>query len=201
MPHKFDPAHRARLEAPDRARLLPPEALLRRAGLGEGMRVGDLGCGPGFFTVPAARIVGRHGRVFAVDISDELLRVVRNKAAAAGLTQIEAVRAEEDHIPLRDASIDVALLAFVLHEAVHPTAFIRETARVLADHGHLLVLEWQLQTPPAGPPVGDRLGPATTVALLKDVGFVMLEHFTPNPLHYGLLAVRLPVGREVGARA
>ncbi len=190
MPHKFNPANRARLENPERARLLPPEDLLRRAGLGSGMRVADVGCGPGFFTLPAARIVGPEGRVYALDISPEMLDVVKDKVQAAGLGQVEPVLSAEGEIPLPDAGVDFALMAFVLHEAVDAAGMADEVSRILADRGRLLLLEWEKREMPSGPPVGDRLAADVSAEVLRRAGIDPVEHFAPNPLHYGIIAVR-----------
>lgn len=190
MPHKFNPANRARLENPERTRLLPPEDLLRRAGLGSGMRVADVGCGPGFFTLPAARIVGPQGRVYALDISPEMLGAVKDKVQAAGLPQVEIVHSGEGEIPLPDGAVDFALLAFVLHEAVDAPQLAGEVSRVLADRGRILLLEWEKREMPTGPPVGDRLAADVSAEVLRRAGLDPLEHFAPNPLHYGIIAVR-----------
>ncbi len=187
MPHKFDPAHRERLEHPDRLRLLPPRDLLTRAGLREGMVVADVGCGPGFFTLPAAQLVGPAGRVYAIDIRREMLEIVQDKARDAGLLKIETVLGEESGIPLSDQVAQVVLLAFVLHEAVDPGAFTREVARILAPGGNLLLLEWKKEEMPAGPPVRDRITPEEAEMRLTSAGLRIVDRFEPNAYHYGLI--------------
>lgn len=187
MPHKFDPAHRERLEHPDRLRLLPPRDLLTRAGLREGMVVADVGCGPGFFTLPAAQLAGPAGRVYAIDIRREMLEAVADKARDAGLPNIETVPAEESGIPLSDGVAQVVLLAFVLHEAVDPATFTREVARILAPGGNLLLLEWKKEEMPAGPPVRDRIAPEEAAMRLTRAGLRIVDRFEPNAYHYGLI--------------
>lgn len=189
MPHKFDPAHRRRLEDPDRFRLLLPRDLLIRAGLRAGMTVADVGCGPGFFTLPAAEIVGPAGRVYAIDISRQVLKSVREKARDARLNNIETVLAEESSVPLPDGAVQFALLAFVLHEAVQPGAFAHEVARLLAPGGRLLLLEWKKEETPAGPPLRDRLTPEECEGWLVGSGLRIVERSEPNAYHYGLLGL------------
>lgn len=188
VPHKFDPDRRARLEDPDRLRLLPARDLLIRAGLRPEMSVADVGCGPGVFALPAAEIVGPAGRVYAIDISPQMLQAVREKARDAGLHNIETVLAEESAVPLPDATAQFALLAFVLHEAVRPGTFTREVARLLAPRGRLLLLEWKKEEMPVGPPVRDRLMPEESERWLAEAGLRILERFDPNAYHYGLVS-------------
>ncbi len=190
MPYKFDPAHRERLEHSDRLRLLPPRELLIRAGVREGMVVADVGCGPGFFTLPAAQMVGSAGRVYAIDIHPEMLEAVRDKARRAGLLNIETVKAQQSSVPLSDAVANVGLLAFVLHVAVDPAAFTREVARILAPGGHLLVLEWKKKQMPSGSPIGVRLPPEAAEGWLASAGLRILDRFEPNSDHYGLIGQR-----------
>jgi len=187
VPHKFDPVHRERLEHPDRLRQLPPHDLLARAGVREGVAVADVGCGPGFFTLPAAQMVGPAGRVYAIDISRAMLEAVQAKARDAGLRNIDAVLAEESAIPLPAGAAQVVLLAFVLHEAVHPRDFAREAARLLAPGGRLLLLEWKKEEMPVGPPVGDRLTPSDAERWLAGAGLRITDRFEPNVYHYGVI--------------
>ena len=62
-----------------------PEEFLKNAGLRSGDTVVDVGCGPGFMTLPAAELVGPNGRVYAVDIKQPMLNLVDTRAAEAGL--------------------------------------------------------------------------------------------------------------------
>ena len=91
MPHRFDARQRFRLLSEERQAALQPESLLRSLGLKEGMTLADIGCGPGFFTLPAAQIVGPSGSVFAADIEGEMLSTVRSRVTAEGLTNVRIV--------------------------------------------------------------------------------------------------------------
>ena len=71
MPRKFDPRNRELLLSEERHTQLQPRALLRQMGLKSGDIMADIGAGPGFFTVPAAEIVGERGMVLAADIQGQ----------------------------------------------------------------------------------------------------------------------------------
>ncbi len=188
MPHKFDPARRARLENPERERLLPAAELLTRAGLRVGMRLADVGCGPGFFTLPAAAAVGETGEVVAIDVSEEMLKAVREKVTAAGLRNVRTLWTDGQSLPLPDGSADVVLLAFVLHETDDPQRFAGEVGRILAPAGRVLLMEWEPREMPMGPPLADRLTPDAVSGWLAAAGLRVAEHFAPNPYHYALIA-------------
>lgn len=83
------------------------QRLLRRAGFGPGATVVDLGCGPGFTTLDLARVVGPSGRVIAVDRDGERsLPLLEERAAAAGLSNIEIQAAQLETFDLPEGSVD-----------------------------------------------------------------------------------------------
>jgi SAM-dependent methyltransferase len=102
------------------------------------LEVADLGCGEGYLTVEAARWASR---VIAVDRSDVVLRRARGLARRRRMTNVIWKRGELDKLPIRDASVDVALLSQALHHARHPARAIEEAARITVPGGRVLVLD------------------------------------------------------------
>ena len=117
------------------------EAVLRTVGLGSGQRVLDYGCGSGAFAIPAARIVGEEGKVYALDISSKALAKVKDRAAREGLGNIEALLSEGKGVPglLEGESFDVVLLYDVLHLIEDKTSLLRELHKMLEAQGFLSV--------------------------------------------------------------
>ena len=168
--HHFDPARVDRLVSGERHQMMPPEPILRAAGIATGHMVVDLGAGPGFFTVPAARLVGSGGRVYAADVAPSMLEVCQRRAAEADITWIETVHSEELHVPLPDAIADRVVIAFVLHEADDPAALLREAARLLRPNGEVAVVEAHKVEGTPGPPMEHRIGEDEVAALAAEVG-------------------------------
>lgn len=157
MPHKFDVREKQILLSEEREAILQPEKLLTALGLKPGHTMADIGCGPGFFTLPAARIVGEFGRVLAGDIQGEMLTAVRSRATEAGLDNVRVVKTGEVEIPIVPESCDFVLLAFVLNEIEHRATFLHRAARLLKPSGQLAVLEWQNREQVSGPPLSERI--------------------------------------------
>ena len=102
------------------------------------MDVVDIGCGDGYLTMEAARWA-RH--VVGIDRSDEVLERARALAARRHVTNVEWKKGDLARLPLRDASVDVALLSQALHHAGDPERTLSEAARVLRPGGRLLILD------------------------------------------------------------
>lgn len=179
MAHKFDPNKVHRLEKPERYRSMPPERTLRALGLKRGMTFVDVGAGTGFFSLPAASLVGPEGRVHALDLEPAMLKLLKEKNPPAWL---EAARCEESRLPLPDGVADLAFTCFVLHEARDPVAFLREMGRVAKPYSPVVVLEWAKRRQEEGPPFEDRLHHHRTEELMLEAGlcFKRLEFFNPS---------------------
>jgi len=92
-------------------------------GVRKGQVVLDFGCGSGTYTIPAAKIVGDQGKVYALDKDKEALDKLMQRAKSAGLKNIERMdTSEELRIDLTDDSVDVVLLFDVFHSYYFPQA-------------------------------------------------------------------------------
>ncbi len=164
-----------------------PEGLLRREGLAPGDSFADVGCGPGFFTVPAAGIVGETGHVYAIDISEEMLFELDKRDPPPNVVLVKSGEAE---IPLDKAVVDMALISYVLHEAENAVAFLREVGRILTDGGILLILDWKKRVQDKGPPIEERLTEEEVLKLLEEAGFVDAEAASFTESHYKVSSVK-----------
>jgi ArsR family transcriptional regulator len=116
------------------------------------VRVADLGCGEGYLTIEASRWAAR---VIAVDRSEAVLTRARELASRRRVSNITWKRGELEKLPIRDGSVDVALLSQALHHAADPARAIAEAARILVPGGRLLILDLREHTEAW---VRDRLG-------------------------------------------
>jgi ubiquinone/menaquinone biosynthesis C-methylase UbiE len=194
--HKFDPRHLDRLLSSERRQWQNPDVIFGALGLDQGMIVADIGAGPGFFTLPAAMKVGPTGKVYALDIVPEMLERLRERATAEALTNVETLVSRESEFPLPDASVDVALVANVLHETSEPVSFLRESARVLRPGAVLGVVEWRTDSLAKGPPFAERLAPETVEELMRAAGYRAIERFEVGPYHYGIRATGFVIPRR-----
>ncbi len=162
---RFDPKKCDKLLSEERWAKWNPPVLFAAAGVREGMAVLDLGCGPGFWTLPLAEIVGPGGQVVALDVSQELLDALMARTPPP---QVWPFLGELPAIGLPDASVDFIWAAFVYHEVENPSALVSEMRRVLRPEGTVAVLDWRPDAVSEnGPPRSDRVAPEDVAAALE----------------------------------
>lgn len=166
-----------------------PEVILKDVGIEEGMTVADMGCGPGFFTLPIASVVGEKGLVHAVDSNPAALDMLRDRIRSDGMRKaIKIVRADVAKTDISASSVDMAFFANVLHDIEDKRTFLSEVRRILMPEGVAVVVDWRKVNTPFGPPSEMRLSEDTVRALLQRNGFedsgISLK---AGPYHYGLV--------------
>ena len=185
MAHKFPPDRWAKLLDDDRRRMLPPGELLEAIGVEAGSVVADLGAGPGYFTFPLAERVGPGGRVYALDVQPEMVEVLRRREPPSNVAVMES---GESEFPLESSSVDLAFLAFVLHELADARAFLAEVRRVLRPGGRLAVLEWEPIEEAIGPPLRERLSAEEVERVLGSASFRVTREGRPNSSVFWIVA-------------
>jgi ubiquinone/menaquinone biosynthesis C-methylase UbiE len=119
--------------------LRDPHGALRSAGLKRGQDVLEVGCGPGFFTVPAAKMVGGEGTVCALDINPLALERVRQKVEKEGVTNVCTILADTGQTGLPDESYDVIFVFGLGHVVGGANRMMAELHRLLRPRGTLSV--------------------------------------------------------------
>lgn len=106
----------------------------------EGQSFLDYGCGTGFFTIAAARMVGTQGKVYALDCFPRQLEIVKKRTTKKGLTNIETILSNGE-TGLPDECVDLVWMCDVLHEVKEEGAVLREVHRVLKKEGVLAIYD------------------------------------------------------------
>jgi SAM-dependent methyltransferase len=156
------------LHSPLRGLIHPVRPMLDRFGLRAGMTVLELGPGTGYFSVEAGRLLGAGGRLVCIDIQRPMLTDLHDRLTAAGVANAHPVLGDAHHLPLADASVDVAFLVTVLGEIPDRPQGLMELRRVLKPGGTLSITE-HLTDP-------DYQFEATVRDLCRASGFVSGEH-------------------------
>jgi len=107
----------------------------------EGMAVLDVGCGPGFFSLSMAKMVGQSGKVIAADLQEGMLQKIRTKVEGTELeNRIKLHKCKENEIGLSE-QVDFILLFYMVHEVPEKTAFFGELFSILKSDRQVLIVE------------------------------------------------------------
>ncbi len=170
-----------------------PQKNIAELGIDNGMKVVDLGAGSGFYTLEAAKKVGPSGRVYAVEVQQDLLNKIKNSGALAGLHNIEIVWGNIEKLggtKLREAIADRVILSntlFMIAEADRDNLAL-ETKRLLKTGGKLMIIDWTAGSP---------LSPKTLVpqmlaeGIFQKIGLKLEKSFTAGDHHYGVIFKKL----------
>lgn len=174
--------------------LLDPYSILSQAGLGQGMKLADLGCGAaGHFVIPAGKIVGDRGVVYAVDLLKSVLDAVKSRAKLEGVGNVKLVWSNLEIYGATDiapGSLDVTLLVNTLFQIKKRDEVFREAVRLTKKEGKVVVVEWDLAEAPMGPPPAMRLSKDTVRELAGKSGLAEQKEFKAGPYHYGLIFIK-----------
>ena len=118
-------------DSPGREERLQIDRVMDILGLAPGKGVADIGAGSGWFTVRAARRVGEHGLVYAVDINPEAIRYVDERARKEQLHNVKTILGNADNTLLPANSVDAVLLLKTYHEVAQPVALLKNLQAAL----------------------------------------------------------------------
>jgi ubiquinone/menaquinone biosynthesis C-methylase UbiE len=171
--------------------LIDSNLLFRELNLKAGMTVLDLACGKGAYSLAASEQVGASGTVFAVDLWEDGIAMLKQEAESRGIQNITALVGNAGRrIPVADGSIDLCLMSTVLHDFVQDgvvSGVLKETVRVLKPGGLLSINEFKKIEGPPGPPITVRLAPEDVKKILSDYDFKKGKITTIGPYNYLML--------------
>lgn len=159
------------LDSGFRKRLEPPSKVIAYSGIKPGMIVLEVGCGPGTFTLDAARAAGPAGKVYALDIQKDMLRRLRQKLSRPenmAVQNIEIVNRSAYDLPFEASSIDLVYMVTVFQEIPDKQRALQQINRVLKSGGILAISEFL--------PDPDYPWMSTTERMVKKAGFTVDGH-------------------------
>ncbi len=168
--------------------------VFQKMGLTEGMHVGDLGCGNiAFYSFGSAKIVGKSGMVYAVDILKNVLSAVENRIRMEGFDNIKTVWSNLEMVGATNipaGSLDAVFIHNVLFQAENHQDFLQESARLMKNGGKLMIIDWKKISSPFGPPQKDRPDPEKIKQQATASGLKLIEEFSAGPYHFGMIFIK-----------
>jgi len=175
---------------PERRKWQDPDEILSSIGLRQGMVFVDMGCGDGYFALPAARTVGQRGRVYANDIDAAAVERLRQRAAQEGLDNLDARVMEAEETLACEGCADFVFFGIDLHDFRDPAQVLVNAKKMLRYGGKLVDLDWKDQPMPVGPPPEKRFSIDKARNLIISAGLRVESVQDSGPYHYLITAMR-----------
>jgi precorrin-6B methylase 2 len=155
--------------------------LIEALAIQPGQTVCDMGCGNGFYTLELARRVGPRGRVYAVDVQPEMLRMLLGRLAEEGIHNVKPVLGTAIDPRLPKGEVDLVLCIDVYHEFSHPEAMLARIRESLAPGGRLVLAEFRGEDPAVPIKPEHKMTKAQVRAELEPSGFTLAREFDRLP--------------------
>jgi ubiquinone/menaquinone biosynthesis C-methylase UbiE len=161
-----------------------PELVLKALNLKGGEVVADLGAGSGYFSFRIAPKVGSAGKVLAVEIQDEMLREIRQRAAAQGISNVEAVKGSETDPNLPANTVDIVLMVDVYHELAFPYEVMMKIREALKPGGRVVFVEYRKEDPAVAIKEVHKMSVEQIEKEMKVIGLKRVETIETLPLQH-----------------
>lgn len=161
--------------------------------LGINSQTGDVvefGCGYGTFTIPVAKVV--KGRVYALDIEPDMIRITDEEVKKHGLSNVQTMMRDfmTEGSGLPDGNVDYVMLFNILH-LEKPMILINEAKRILRVGGKLVIIHWNYDPKtPRGPSMSIRPKPEDCIKWAESAGFSNPVQHDLKPYHYGIVLTK-----------
>ena len=180
-----------RSDDPERRQWQDPEKILSSLGVAPGMVFIDVGCGDGYFALPAARRVGPQGKVYAVDIDASAIQRLRQQAAREGLDHLFADVGEAEETVVCEGCADYVFFGIDLHDFVNPARVLLNAKQMLGSGGRVIDLDWKDEPMEFGPPPTKRFPVDKARYLIESAGFEIAQVTDAGPYHYLIIAKKI----------
>ena len=177
----------ASLEEPGRAEWQKPDEVIRALRLSPGETLCDVGSGPGYFALRAARKLESSGWVYAEDVEATMINALRDRVAQARLSNVTPILGLPEDPLLPRAACDVILIVNTYHLFPNGPAFLRRLGKSLKPGGRIANIDFQKRETPQGPVLARRVARESFLADAQRAGFRLTAEETFLPYQYFLV--------------
>lgn len=184
--HKFDKKRMARMDNPERRKLLPQKIIIPLLDIRKNDSILDVGAGAGYFTFPLAELTTN--TVYALDIETAMLDYIQKQIDSRGTENITLLQEPIEKMPLPNSSVQRILASMVLHEVKPLNKALEEIYRVLKPGGRFVVIDW---IPAPNDQRTNRISPNDMRESAERAGFKYQSLLTPSEEVYALVFDKL----------
>jgi arsenite methyltransferase len=185
--HQDSKAYIAMLDDPARDAYQKPHEVITALKLKEGEVIADIGAGSGYFTFRLAHHVGDTGRVYAVDVSPDMILHLNRRIRDLNLKNVVSILAAPDDPLLADASIDRFFICDTWHHIENHDRYLALMKKMLRPGGQVVMIDFKKAETPVGPPMEMRIDSDDLLREMEKNGFRLEAEHTFLPYQYFLV--------------
>jgi arsenite methyltransferase len=184
--HRDSRAYIGMLDDPKRDAYQKPHEVLTALAIEPGEVIADIGAGSGYFTFRLAHHVGDKGRVYAVDISPDMIRHLNRRIRELKAMNVTAILADADDPLLAVASIDRFFFSDSWHHIENQSKYLSLIKKMLKPGGEIIMIDFHKKELPVGPPMQMKIAREDVIRQMESNGFRLTKEHTFLPYQYFL---------------
>ena len=189
--HRDAKSYISALEDPKRDTYQKPHEVIHALAIKPGEVIADIGAGSGYFTFHLARHVGDKGKVYAVDVSPDMVRHINRRIRDSKVTNVVSLLADSDDPLLPDRSVNRFFVCDVWHHIDNQTKYLSLMKKMLKPGGEIVMIDFHKKDLPIGPPMQMKIAREDLITQMGSNGFKLIKEHTFLPYQYFLVfAVR-----------
>ena len=185
--HNDPKAYIGSLEDPKRDDYQKPQQVLMALDLKPGEIIADIGAGSGYFTFRLARHAGAQGKIYAVDVSPDMIRHINRRIRELGTDNVVSVLADPDDPLLPAGSINRFFICDVWHHVENRAKYLSLIKKMLKPGGEIVMIDFHKKDLPFGPPLQMKIAREDLIEELESHGFRLTREHTFLPYQYFLV--------------
>jgi ubiquinone/menaquinone biosynthesis C-methylase UbiE len=185
--HNDPKAYIGALDDPKRDAYQKPQEVLAALNIRPGEVIADIGAGSGYFTFPLARRVGESGKVYAVDVSPDMILQINRRIRDLRSTNVVSVLSDADDPLLPSASVDRFFFCDSWHHIENQPKYLSQIKKLLKPRGEIVMIDFHKKELPVGPPLRMKIAREDLIRQMNDNGFRLTREHTFLPYQYFLV--------------
>jgi ubiquinone/menaquinone biosynthesis C-methylase UbiE len=185
--HRDPKSYIGMLEDPKRDAYQKPHEVLTALNIKPGEVIADIGAGSGYFTFRLAHFAGDKGKVYAVDVSPDMVKHVNRRIRDSNATNVVSILADPDDPLLADQSVNRFFICDVWHHVDNPTKYLSLMKKMLKPGGEIVMIDFHKKEIPVGPPLKMKIAREDLIKKVESNGFKLTKEHTFLPYQYFLV--------------
>lgn len=187
--HRDPKAYIGALEDPKRDAYQKPHEVIHALGIKPGEVIADIGAGSGYFTFHLARHVGENGKVYAVDVSSDMILHINRRIRDVQANNVVSVLADSDDPLLPEPAVNRFFICNVWHHVENQEKYLSLMKKMLKPGGEIVIIDFHKKETPVGPPLKTRIAREDLIKQMEGNGFRRAKEHTFLPHQYFLVFV------------